>query len=259
MLNVQLMFITLFIIISNSLLADELIILKTRPNVEQKFILMKPDKPTASVILFAGGKGKLGLESADSMERGKRNFLVRSRDLFYNNNFIVAVVDAPSDKQERPWMWFGFRDSDEHVTDIDHVIRYLKKEADLPVWLVGTSRGTESATNIAINSKQKPHGLVLTSSMTVENDNGSAVTEYDLEKIKIPTLITAHEDDGCSKTPPEGAEEIKEMLTKAKKVEVKMFSGGDETGNPCKAMSYHGYLDIEKSVVDYISKFIKSN
>ena len=130
---------------------------------------------------------------------------------------------------------------------------------EIPVWLVGTSRGTESAATIAIESKQKPHGLILTSSMSVENDNGTALTEMVLDKITLPTLITAHEDDGCSKTPPEGAQEIKEMLTNAKKVEIKIFSGGDETGSPCKAKSFHGYLDIEESVVNYIANFIKEN
>ena len=239
--------------------ADELISLETRPGVQQKFILIQPEKPVASVILFAGGHGRLGLEGPSDFNWGRNNFLVRTRDLFAEQGFIVAVVDAPSDKQEKPGMLFGFRDSDEHVTDIDHVIQYLKSKTDLPVWLVGTSRGTESAATNAINSKQKPHGLILTSSMSVENHKGTALTEMDLDKITLPTLITAHEYDGCSKTPPEGAQEIKEMLTNAKKVEVKMFSGGDETGKPCKAKSYHGYLGIEESVVSHISQFIKSN
>jgi len=241
---------------------SQLITLKTRPDVEQRFILITPEKPVANVILFAGGKGALDLDTtfgSPSIGWGNNNFLVRSRDKFAEQGFVVAVVDAPSDKQEKPWMFFGFRDSDEHVTDIDHVISYLKKQNDLPVWLIGTSRGTESAATIAIDSKQQPHGLILTSSMTEENGRGTAVTEMELEKITLPTLIASHEYDGCPKTPPEGAEEIAGMLIKAKKVEIKMFSGGDETGRPCKGLSYHGFQDIEEEVVKYISKFIKKN
>lgn len=245
--------------ISLSTQAAELITLNTRERVQQKFILIKPEKPVASVILFAGGHGMLDLQGSSDINWGKNNFLVRTRDLFVEQGFIVAVVDAPSDHQEKPGMLFGFRDSDEHITDIDHVVSYLKKQANLPVWLIGTSRGTESAATIAIESKQKPHGLILTSSMSVENDKGTAVTEMDLEKIKMPTLIVAHEDDGCHVTPPEGAQEIKEMLTNTEKVEVQMFTGGDETGKPCKAMSFHGFLEIEEKVVTAISKFIKSN
>jgi pimeloyl-ACP methyl ester carboxylesterase len=259
MQSIKISFSLIILLLTSILQADELIELDTRPDVTQKFILMKPEKPVASVILFAGGKGALDLQGANSMNWGARNFLVRTRDKFLDNGFMVAVVDAPSDRQEKPWMLFGFRDSNEHVTDIDHVISYHKKQANVPVWLIGTSRGTESAATIAIESKQQPHGLVLTSSMTEENRKGTPVTDMALEKITIPTLITAHESDGCKYTPAEGSEKIKEMLTSAKKVEVKIFTGGDETGKPCKAMSHHGYLDIEDTVVNYIAEFIKSN
>ena len=249
----------LFLILSFNSIADELITLNTRDGVQQKFILMTPDKPVASVILFAGGNGILELSGSSSINQKENNFLVRSRDKFVEQGFITAIVDAPSDAQEKPGMSFGFRDSDEHMTDMDHVIRYLKKQTKLPVWLIGTSRGTESAANVAIESKQKPHGLVLTSSMSVENAKGTAVNEMELEKIKIPTLIVAHEDDGCHVTPPEASQEIKEMLTNAKKVEVKIFSGGSESGKACKGSSYHGFEDIEESVVNYIANFIKEN
>ena len=125
---------------------------------------------------------------------------------------------------------------------------------------MGTSRGTESATNLAINSKQKPDGLVLTSSMSEENNGGSSVTEMYLDQIKIPTLVVANEDDECRHTPPEGADDIAAMLTASKKVEVKMFSGGDDPiSKPCRALSYHGFLGIEDDVVSHISDFIKSN
>ena len=72
--------------------------------------------------------------------------------------------------------------------------------------------------------------------------------------------MVANIDDGCEKTPSEGAEEIASMLTASKNVEVKMFSGGDAPiSKPCNALSYHGFLGIEDDVVNYISGFIKSN
>jgi dienelactone hydrolase len=252
-----------FLLVTSSLHAEELVTLKTRTGVEQRFILIKPEKPVASVILFAGGKGALDLSSllgSPTINWGKNNFLVRTRDLFAKNDFIVAVVDAPSDKQTKKGMLGGFRDSQEHVEDIDQVIDYLRKQADIPVWLIGTSRGTESATSIAINSNKQPYGLVLTSSMSVSNDKGTPVNDMDLEKIQVPTLIVANTDDGCNKTPPEGAQEIAGKLISSKKIEVKMYSGGDKPiSKPCNAMSYHGFLGLENSVVDFISTFIKNN
>jgi len=96
--------------------------------------------------------------------------------------------------------------------------------------------------------------------MSVANNKGTSVTDMDLEKIKIPTLIVANTDDGCNKTPPEGAKEISDKLINSKKVNVKMYSGGDKPiSKPCNAMSYHGFLGIENSVVDFIATFIKNN
>ncbi len=241
----------------------ELVTLNTRPGVEQKFILIRPTRPVASVVLFAGGKGTLNLSSFNGspvINWGKKNFLVRTRRMFAQHGFLVAVVDAPSDRKSKRGMLGGFRDSMDHVEDIDHVISYLRKQADVPVWLIGTSRGTESATSIAINSKQQPDGLVLTSSMSKPNAKGTPVTDMDLAKITIPTLIVANMDDECRATPPDGAEQIAGMLTQARKVEVKMFSGGDTPkAGPCRAMSYHGFLGKENEAVYFIADFIRSN
>jgi dienelactone hydrolase len=241
---------------------EELVSLQSREGIEQKFILIMPDQPTAAVILFAGGKGALGLGGefgGASIGWGRNNFLVRSRDEFAERNLMVAVVDAPSDRQGKRGMLGGFRSSDDHVTDIDAVIAELRRRADVPVWLVGTSRGTESAAHIAIHSGQQPHGLVLTSSMSKANNSGDTVTEMAIGRIRMPTLIVAHEQDGCNKTPPEGAEKIRARLTQAGKVEVKFFNGGHEESKPCQAMSHHGFLGIERDVVAYITDFIKAN
>src|ERR1700682_6237218 len=136
---------------------------QTPRGATQAFILIKPDNPVASVILFAGGDGALGLKSASSMKRLAENFLVRTPDKVAANNFMVAVVDAPSDRQQG--MNAIFRVSGAHVGDIGAVAAYLKKQAGAPVWLVGTSMGTFSAAAGAIAAKDID-GLVLTSTVT---------------------------------------------------------------------------------------------
>jgi len=239
---------------------EQLINLAPRPGVEQRFLYIATPSAVANVILFAGGHGKIKLSGDGDGVRVKsgNNFLVRSRQLFADQGLNVAVVDAPSDQQDRNGM-YGFRTSSEHVTDIDAVIAALRERAKLPVWLIGTSRGTESAAHLAINSQQHPDGLVLTSSMSVENKKGFAVTEMKLKKIRIPTLVVAHKNDGCSVTPPEGAEVIRAALKNATKVEVVYFEGGREEGNPCKAKSHHGFLGIEGEVVARIAAFVKDH
>ena len=240
--------------------ADETIDLKTRGDVSQRFLWMPRDGATDSVILFSGGKGKIKLEDDGEIRKGG-NFLVRSRNQFAKQKLNVAVFDAPSDHYGKKGMKVDFfRDSKEHTKDIDAVINYIKEKVNTPVWLVGTSRGTESAANGAINLPGKIDGLILTASMAAENNKGVSLPEMELHKITVPTLIVSHEDDMCHVTPPEGSEDIKDGLTNASKVEVKYFSGGDEsTSKPCKAKSAHGFLGIEAEVVDYIANFIKVN
>jgi pimeloyl-ACP methyl ester carboxylesterase len=239
-----------------------LVSLKTRPLVFQSFLLIRPRNPVASIILFAGGAGTLGLKESHGtllMNKYRYNFLMRTRNDFANYGFIVAAVDAPSDKISYG-MYDGFRNSGKHFKDVEAVISFLKNEANVPVWLIGTSRGTESAAYIASEAKGAIHGLVLTSSMTVYNKRGRTVPSLGLERIKVPTLIVSHKKDGCEFTPPSGAQQIAKRLINAPKVVVKYFSGGYfPASGPCDAMSAHGFYGIEKEVVAYIADFIKVN
>ena len=128
-----------------------LVTIKTPRGANQGFILIKPDKPVAAVILFAGGNGGLRLKSATDMEWGKGNFLVRTRDMFAAQGLMVAVFDAPSDSREG--MKATFRFSSEHAADIGAVAAHMKKEANVPVWTVGTSMGTWSAATGAMGAR----------------------------------------------------------------------------------------------------------
>jgi hypothetical protein len=79
-------------------LEEELRTIPTRPGVTQHFLLIRPnDKPGATVILFAGAHGRLAL-SPQGIGWGSSNFLVRNRERFAREGFLVAVIDAPSDR-----------------------------------------------------------------------------------------------------------------------------------------------------------------
>ena len=170
----------------------------TSRGATQAFILIKPDHPVASVILFAGGSGLLGLKTG---EFRYGNFLVRSREQFAAHNFMVAVVDVPSDRPQG--INAIFRMSDAHAGDIGAVAGYLRSQAAVPIWLVGTSMGTFSAANGAIADKGID-GLVLTSTVTrappqwsIANSHPNGVADMALSEITVPTLIMSHRKDGC--------------------------------------------------------------
>jgi hypothetical protein len=241
-----------------------LVSIPTPRGATQAFILIKPDKPVASVILFAGGHGALGLKSASSMKWGAENFLVRTRDDFAAHNFMVAVVHAPSDQKQG--MGAIFRMSRPHADDIGAVAAYLKQQAPAPIWLVGTSMGTFSAAGGAI-AAQGIDGLVLTSTITraapewaIAKTHPDGVASMALPQISVPTLIVSHRNDTCELTPAADAPKLGQRLTHASKVETALLDGGKPPqSDPCQAKARHGYFGIEAQAVNTMAKFIGGN
>jgi pimeloyl-ACP methyl ester carboxylesterase len=243
-----------------------LVSVQSARGVKQAFILIKPEKPVAAVILFAGGHGNLGLKSASSMAWGAQNFLVRTRDQFAAQGLMVAVVDAPSDQKSARGMNAEFRMSKGHATDIQAVIDYLKKQANVPVWLVGTSMGTFSAAGGGIALRDLG-GIVLTSTITrsqpnwnIAGSHPNGVASMRLAAVSVPTLIMSHRKDGCDITPAADSPKLVRALTKSRKVETVLLDGGSPPqSDPCQARSQHGFLGIEGQAVNGIVKFIRSN
>ena len=236
----------------------DIVQLNTRPGVRQGFLLLRAARPKASLILFVGGQGELGLERADRvqrLERPKANFLVRICMDLVRRGFTVALVDTPSDQPSLA----RFRTSALHAQDIQGVSAYLRSVAPVPVWAVGTSRGTISAANAAARlGSPDVSGLVLTSIITRQSGRGdSSVYNTDLSAIRVPTLLVGHVDDGCPVSPPGGMEMLARSLPHAPVVEMRTFQGGKPpvTGE-CEPGSPHGYWGIEPQVVDAISAWI---
>ena len=239
--------------------------LDTPRGARQAFILIKPDKPpVASVILFAGGHGALGLNGPQSMTWGAGNFLVRTRGMFAREGFLVAVVDAPSD--QRSGMGATFRMGRDHAGDVAAVVARLRKEAKVPVWLVGTSMGTFSAAAAQINGAGAD-GVVLSSTITrakpqwkIAGSHPDGVASLRLDAIKVPTFVLSHAQDGCDITPAADAPKLQRRLESAHKVDVKLLSGGSSPQSAaCEAKSEHGFFGIEAQAVASIANFIKTS
>ena len=228
----------------------------SRSGVTQRILVITPDKPRAAVILFAGGDGGLRLE-ADGRIPNAGNFLVRSRQQFADQGLTTVVIDAPSDRQSPPYL-SGSRQTAEHVSDVKAVISWLREQAKIPVWLIGTSRGTQSVGYIATQLPQiegGPDGIVLTSSI-VRDQRSRAVPEMALDRVRIPVLVAHHRQDGCrvclfADVPP-----VLERLTATSRKELMAFDGGISVGDPCEARAYHGFNGIEREVIERIATWI---
>ena len=228
----------------------------SRPGVTQRMLVITPDKPKAAVILFAGGDGGIGIGPDGKITRGG-NFLVRSRQLFADQGLMTAVIDAPSDKQSHPYL-SGSRQTPEHVADVKAVIAWLRQQNKIPVWLIGTSRGTQSAGYIATQlppAEGGPDGIVLTA--TVLNDQRSrAVPDMALDRIRIPVLVAHHREDSCRVCRFSDMPRLMDRLTTPPRRELLAFEGGISEGDPCEARAYHGFNGIEREVVQRIAAWI---
>ncbi len=228
----------------------------TRPGVTQRMIILAPPEPKAAVVLLPGGHGGLQVFPNGSMKWGEGNFLVRTRQLFADQGLMVAVVDAPSDRQSSPYLQ-GFRQTSEHVADLKAVIAWLRDNAKTPVWLVGTSRGTQSAAYVAteLSGSAGPDGIVLTSTILTDNKSRS-VPDMPLGKIRVPVLVVHHEQDGCSLCPFSEVPALMAKLANAPRSQLLSFKGGENKGDPCEAFAYHGFNGLELEVVRQIAVWI---
>lgn len=236
--------------------SQKVVDIPTRPGVSERLLVLSPPIAKAAVVLLAGGHGGLQLNAAGSMKWGEGNFLIRTRQGFVDQGLLVVVLDAPSDRQSPPFL-AGFRQTPEHAADLKAVIAWVRESANLPVWLVGTSRGTQSAAYVAtqLAGGGGPDGLVLTSTI-LSDDRGRPVPALPLEKLRIPVLVVHHEQDGCRLCSFADVPALMARLDTTPKRQLLPFKGGTTRGDPCEAYAYHGFNGIERDVVAQIAAWI---
>lgn len=239
----------------NATAAEEIVTLPTRPGVTQSYLLSVPpaDKPQAVAVLFAGGAGRVNLvqeQQREALDRG--NFLVRSRRLFAEAGVAVAVLDAPSDQTSG--MEDDFRLGADHAADIGEVIKDLKsRQPGLPVFLIGTSRGTISAANAGARLRAQVNGVVLTATvfLSARRAGRPGLSGFDFGSIPAPLLLVHHVEDECYVTPYSEAKTLAERYPL-----ISVTGGSPPRSGPCQAMSYHGFLGRESETVDEIVKWM---
>ena len=229
----------------------------TRAGVTQRFLYLAPAKPKAAAIFFPGGAGDFQVANDASITRQSISFMVRTRDLFAAQGIAVAIVSPPSDRSNLEF----FRETREHAEDVRAVIAWVRREAGVPVWLIGTSRGTLSAGYVAAQLAPRdggPDGVVLTSSVLVRTPRmqEAVVPDLALERITVPVLIVHHKQDSCRSCPPGVVPSVIERLTAAPRKEFIPAEGGASEGPPCEPMAHHGYNGIEREVVGKIAEWM---
>lgn len=248
-----------FVLVSPAWAQGERVVdVSSRPGVTQRFLLIEPANARAAVILFAGGHGGLQIALDGKLGWGAGNFLVRTRQMLASHGLIVATLDAPSDRQSPPFL-AGFRQGRNHAADVKAVIAHLRQQAPVPVWLMGTSRGTQSAAFLATELPREtggPDGLVLTSTILTDKA-GRPVPAMALNFVKVPVLVVHHRQDGCEHCKATDLPLLMDKLAASPRKELLVFEGGSvRNPDPCEAFTHHGYLGIEQDVVAKIAAWI---
>lgn len=233
--------------------AEDIVILPTRGDVTQSYLLTAPEagKARAVAVLFPGGAGKTDLERETArrlLDRG--NFLVRSRRLFAAGGVAAAVADAPSDRASG--MDDEFRLRDAHAEDIGKVVADLRTRfPGLPVFLVGTSRGTVSAASIGKRLGPAVDGVVLTATLFLASRRQPGLSGFDFASIPAPLLFVHHVNDGCAYTPYASAKQLSERYPL-----ITVSGGLPPQSKPCDALSEHGFLGREAATVEAIAQWM---
>ena len=233
------------------------VLTQQRENARQPFLLLLPPQPRAVVVLFPGGDGDIDLNAQTGAIGRGGNFLVRTRSAFVRHGLAVALIAPPTDRESLR----GFRTADAHVLDIQGVIGYLRARLHLPVWLVGTSRGTISAAIVTsrLAGPDGPDGLVLTASVTVASQ-GESVYSARLDALRVPTLIVHHHDDACRATPLSGVQRLLgDLAHPAAKELIVIEGGGPPRGPVCEPRHYHGFIGKETEAVQVMADWIKAH
>lgn len=250
----------LLAILPAALAADRVDSIPTRPGVTQSFWLVEPEgQPRAIAIMILGGDGVLRFDENGPTSQ-KNNFLMRVRGDMLRAGMLLAYPDTPSDQTGG---LDNFRGDPRHAEDIKALILALKSRANVPAFVIGTSRGTVSAANAAARiDPSLLAGALLTTTIfdrTVGRIRLTSVHDLPLADIRVPVLELHHRDDQCYITQVAGVPAFMRALTNAPRKDSIILSGGKPAeSEPCGALAPHGFFGVQDQAVKAMTAWIDS-
>ena len=183
--------------------SERMVQLETRPGIQNRFIIYRPEHPVATVILFPDGNGRFDITHVfnDLYIERMSDVPLEIIDQLLRHGTMVVLMDAPADHRSMLGVngWHGptiFRLSRDHALDVDAVINYLKRQDTLPVYLAGIRMGGFSAATAAIHLDDAIAGLILVGGITHCPEQKTlrqlcpkGLMGMPLHEITVPTLI----------------------------------------------------------------------
>ena len=198
------------------------------------------ENPWVNLVLFTGGKGWWG-------NLASQNFLIRQMSSLVNAGANVYIFPNPS----REKISFKYRISQEHAKRIEALVRKISTRNELPVILVGFSRGAVSVGKYETTYPGDIDGIALLSAIyksDITRRNKFAMESIIGNQIHSRLLVLHHEQDQCKVTWPSSAKKFFDTLEEGVKTLV-FLSGGRPTGRQCGPLHFHGFQGVEKTAV----------
>ena len=224
--------------------------LPTQMGTERAAFLPAPGG-RATVVLLAGGEGIVQIDSAGNT--GNQNFLIRTRTMWAAYGINAIILSSPDNAS-----LMGQRSTAGYAQALAATVDFARSHANVPVWLVGTSQGSTAAANGGARLGSRVAGVVLTSSVTRASRSGETAASAGPGAIAVPALVVANNGDTCPASPPGDAQSLIAAMAAAPRKEFVFFESTAIRSPPCEALSPHGYLGIEGSVIQRIAAWINA-
>jgi hypothetical protein len=206
----------------------------------------------ATVVLLAGGEGIVQIDPAGNT--GNKNFLIRTRAMWAQYGINAVILGSPNNAS-----LMGQRSGAGYAAALGAAVDFARARGNAPVWLIGTSMGAIAAANGAAHLGPKIAGVVLTSSVTrVGRRTGETVSNASPAAIAVPALVVANSGDTCPLSSPADAPGLLAAMPASPRKELIVVNSTTIQSDPCEAMSPHGYLGIEASVIQRLAAWINA-
>jgi alpha-beta hydrolase superfamily lysophospholipase len=168
----------------------------------------------------------------------------------------VVIFDSPADLLVTRH-WSAARESTDHLSRVEDVVRHYRERLGKPVWLMGHSMGSISITELYKRLQDNKSESLVAGLISSGSVNG---TSFNYETTKLPVLVLHHENDECVGTPVGHARKIHAKLREAgnpaaELVLIKSGTRSPENNNPCRS-GYHMYFGAGPDVAKVLDQFM---
>ena len=228
--------------------------------------LFEAAEAKATMVFIPGGEGRVGVKpnwTASSGYFSSYYFNVMLRRLtdptLTSGHFNIVIFDSPADLPTQSH-WSGARQSADHLSRVEDVVRHYKEKFDKPVWLMGHSMGSISITEFYKRLQDKKAESLVAGMIWSGGQNG---TSFNYETTKLPVLVLHHENDECVGNTPGYAKRIYAKLreagnTAAELVLINSGTRSPDSNNPCRS-GYHMYFGAGPDVANVLDQFMNKH